>query len=372
VLIVRRLAKTYQSADGRVGAIQGVDLELAEGELLALVGPSGCGKTTTLRCIAGLERPDAGEIRIAGDIVNDSGRGVHRPAYERDIGMVFQSYAIWPHLDTFENVAYPLRVRRPRLRASEITERVMSTLALVGLEALARRPATALSGGQQQRVALARAIVRRPRLLLLDEPLSNLDVRLREQMQHELGDLVRRVGVTTVHVTHDQSEALALADRVAVMIDGRVAQLDRPIAVYERPLSPAVATFIGSGGLLTGEIVERHDDRSGLVAIAGEAGHLRVELPHGVRAGDGVEILIRPEMLAPCSDAARDDVNVISGQVERLTPLGAASDCHIRIGGTPVRITLDRHTTARPGNRIRLTVDASRVVVFTAADRRRA
>src|SRR5262245_32567708 len=279
MLSVRQLAKTYQSADGRVHAIQDVDLELAEGELLALVGPSGCGKTTTLRCIAGLERPDAGEIRIAREVVSDIAGGVHRPAHERDIGMVFQSYAIWPHLDTFENVAYPLRVSRPRVTAAELADRVMATLALVGLQQLARRPATALSGGQQQRVALARAIVRRPRLLLLDEPLSNLDVRLREQMQHELGDLVRRVGVTTVHVTHDQSEALALADRVAVIIDGRVAQVDRPMAVYERPRSPAVATFIGSGGLLTGEIVESHDDRHGLVAIAGDGGRLDVELP---------------------------------------------------------------------------------------------
>jgi iron(III) transport system ATP-binding protein len=367
MLSIRQLAKTYQSPDGRVHAIQDVNIELAEGELLALVGPSGCGKTTTLRCVAGLERPDAGQIRIAGEVVSDGARGVHRPAHQRDIGMVFQSYAIWPHLDTFENVAYPLRVSRPRVAAPELADRVMATLALVGLQHLARRPATSLSGGQQQRVALARAIVRRPRLLLLDEPLSNLDVRLREQMQHELGDLVRRVGVTTVHVTHDQAEALALADRVAVMIDGRVAQLDRPLAVYETPVSPAVATFIGSGALVSGEIVERHDDRGGLVVLAGEAGRLHVGLPSDARAGDRVDVLIRPEMLTLLNDAGRGDVNVMSGQVERLTPLGAACDCLVRIGPTLMHATAERRATIRPGDRIHLAVDATRLVVFKSS-----
>jgi iron(III) transport system ATP-binding protein len=367
MLSVNQLAKTYQSADGSVRAVHGVDLELAEGELLALVGPSGCGKTTTLRCIAGLERPDGGQVRIAGEIVSDSARRVHRPAYERDIGMVFQSYAIWPHLDTFENVAYPLRVRRPRLTASEITERVMSTLALVGLEPLARRPATSLSGGQQQRVALARAIVRRPRLLLLDEPLSNLDVRLREQMQHELGDLVRRVGVTTVHVTHDQSEALLLADRVAVMIDGRIAQLDRPFVVYDKPSSPAVATFIGSGALLSADIVECGSDRMGLVVIAGDAGRVRVELPPGARTGDRVDILVRPEMLTLCDHPARALVNVMIGHVERLTTAGAVCDCQVRIGATLVRASVDRRATMRPGDQVHLAVDASRLVVFRSS-----
>jgi iron(III) transport system ATP-binding protein len=364
MLSVRQLAKTYESADGRVRAIEGVDLDLAEGELLALVGPSGCGKTTTLRCIAGLERPDSGEIRIAGEVVSDGARGVHRPAYERDIGMVFQSYAIWPHLDTFENVAYPLRVSRPRVATAEIAERVMATLALVGLEALARRPSTALSGGQQQRVALARAIVRRPRLLLLDEPLSNLDVRLREQMQHELGDLVRRVGVTTVHVTHDQAEALALADRVAVMIDGRVAQLDRPMAVYERPLSPAVATFIGSGGLLTGEIVERQDDCTGVVVIAEASGRLRVTLPAGARTGDRVEVLVRPEMLTLCDADAREDINILRGQIDRVTCSGSANDCRVRIGGALVRASVDRRTAIRAGDRVLLAVDPAQLAVF--------
>jgi len=364
MLSVRQLAKTYQSADGRVHAVRDIALDLGEGEFLALVGPSGCGKTTTLRCLAGLERPDSGEIRIAGTVVSDSARGMHTPAYERDIGMVFQSYAIWPHLDTFENVAYPLRVSRPRVATAEITQRVMATLALVGLQALARRPSTALSGGQQQRVALARALVRRPRLLLLDEPLSNLDVRLREQMQIELGDLVRRVGVTTVHVTHDQAEALALADRVAVMIDGRVAQLDRPDAIYRSPSSPAVATFIGSGGLLSGEVLERYDDGTGLVAVDEGCGRLQVNLLPATRSGDRVRLLVRPEMLTFLDESQRDARNVLLGHVERLTFVGSASECHVRIGSTVVRAIADRRAATHVGDSVRLAVDPSLLVVF--------
>jgi iron(III) transport system ATP-binding protein len=245
MLTIRRLGMSYPSRNGSVRALNAVDLEVAEGELLALLGPSGCGKTTTLRCVAGLERPDTGEIQIGGVVAFDVARGVHVPAYQRDIGVVFQSYAIWPHLDVFENVAYPLRVRRPRPSAQELTDRVMATLSLVGLHGLASRSSSSLSGGQQQRVALARAIVRQPKLLLLDEPLSNLDARLREDMRRELGNLVRRLGVTTLHITHDQAEAMAMADRVAVMIDGRVEQVATPHALRTAPTSPAVAAFLG-------------------------------------------------------------------------------------------------------------------------------
>ena len=192
-----------------------VGFTVAEGECYALLGPSGCGKTTTLRCIAGLEPIDAGTIAIGGKVVSDPARGIFVPTHERAIGMVFQSYAIWPHFDVFVNVAYPLQVQRPRLGRQEIEARVMEVLALVGMADMARRPATRLSGGQQQRVALARAIVRRPALLLLDEPLSNLDARLREGMRKELSELIARIGITALLVTHDQAEAFAMAQRLA-------------------------------------------------------------------------------------------------------------------------------------------------------------
>jgi iron(III) transport system ATP-binding protein len=364
VLTVRELSVAYHTASGCVHAVAGIDFDVAEGELLAIVGPSGCGKTTTLRCLAGLERPDGGEIRIAGQIVCDAARGVHQPPYEREIGMVFQSYAIWPHLDVFENVAYPLRVSRLRVPAAEIEERVMATLAVVGLGGLARRPSTALSGGQQQRVALARAIVRRPRLLLLDEPLSNLDVRLREQMQHELVDLVRRLGVTTVHVTHDQAEALAMADRVAVMIEGRIAQLDAPATLYARPASGAVATFIGSGSLLAATIVEMRADGHGIVSLDDDVGRLRVVLPAGCEPGERIELSMRPDTMAVRADGEFADSNVLSGLVERMNFRGSTFDCHVRVAGALLRVMLDRRTAVRVGDRVRLDVDPTRVSVF--------
>ncbi|MGH8700970.1 MAG: ABC transporter ATP-binding protein, partial [Burkholderiales bacterium] len=208
MLIVRELRKTYRAAAGAVAAVRGVSFTVEQGQAFTLLGPSGCGKTTTLRCIAGLERAEGGEIRIDGQVVDSVERGIHVPPYERPLGMVFQSYAIWPHMSVYENVAYPLRVGRQPPGKSEIETRVMETLRLVKMEALAQRPAPQLSGGQQQRVALARALVSRPRLLLLDEPLSNLDAKLREQMRQELGALVRTLDVATLYVTHDQSEAL--------------------------------------------------------------------------------------------------------------------------------------------------------------------
>src|SRR5579871_2342425 len=222
MLKVTGLTKTFALADGSVRAVDGVDFTVADAQCFALLGPSGCGKTTALRCVAGLEQPDGGTVEIGGEVVSDAARGIFVPTYERRIGMVFQSYAIWPHLDVFENVAYPLRVARDRPRAAEIKARVMDVLALVGMQDMARRAAPLLSGGQQQRVALARAIVRRPSLLLLDEPLSNLDARLREAMRRELAALQRRLGITTLYVTHDQTEALSMSSRIAVMEHGSI------------------------------------------------------------------------------------------------------------------------------------------------------
>ena len=232
--------------------IDGIGFEVKEGECYALLGPSGCGKTTTLRCVAGLERADAGVIRIGREVVSDPAAGVFVPVHRRPIGMVFQSYAIWPHLDVFENVAYPLRVQRPRVAKAEISDRVMDVLRLVNMEDFVRRPATRLSGGQQQRVALARAIVRRPALLLLDEPLSNLDARLRETMRKELADLISRIGVTAMFVTHDQSEAFSLAQRIAVMDRGHIVQEGTPRQIYGRPRTPFVARFLGSANVMPG------------------------------------------------------------------------------------------------------------------------
>ena len=268
MLTVKGLAKSFPAVEGAVRAVDGVTFCIAQGQCYALLGPSGCGKTTILRCVAGLERADEGSIAIGGRVVSDGDSFV--PVHERPIGMVFQSYAIWPHLDVFDNVAYPLEVERPRIARAEIEKRVADVLALVGLQTMARRPATRLSGGQQQRVALARAIVRRPSLLLLDEPLSNLDARLRDSMRRELSTLIRQIGVTALFVTHDQVEALSLADRVAVMDQGRIVQEGAPADIYERPKSLFVAQFLGAANVLTGRVEER--DCQGRVRIALDGG----------------------------------------------------------------------------------------------------
>jgi iron(III) transport system ATP-binding protein len=264
---VRDLVVRY----GTVDAVRGVSFSVGAGEHLTLLGPSGCGKTTTLRAIAGLERPTSGEIRIGGSPVFASATGVNVPAERRGLSMVFQSYAIWPHMTVFENVAYGLRVRR--CPESEVTSRVRDALQLVRLGDLAARSAARLSGGQQQRVALARAFVFSPAVLLFDEPLSNLDAKLRAEMRIELKELQRRLDITSVYVTHDLEEALAISDRIVVMRDGIVEQVGTPGDIYERPRNTFVADFVGSANLIRGR--RRPDlERDGLVVLETAGGAL--------------------------------------------------------------------------------------------------
>src|SRR5215471_1579386 len=274
MLSVENLHKSFQASGGaEVRAVDGVGLSIPAGRLLTLLGPSGCGKTTTLRCIAGLERPDSGRIVIGDQTVFDSARRIFVPPSDRGIGMVFQSYAIWPHMTVFENVAFPLRVARDRrYGAAEIKDRVRQALEMVRMGGFEARPATQLSGGQQQRLAFARGLVREPQILLLDEPLSNLDAKLREQMRVELKRLQKRLGVTTVYVTHDQSEALALSDEIAVFNAGRIIQRGTPQEIYRHPKSQFVADFIGSANFLPGTVREGSDAE----------GSAAVETPYGL------------------------------------------------------------------------------------------
>src|SRR5579872_3435025 len=233
---------------GGVQAVDGVSLSIDEGTVFTLLGPSGCGKTTLLRLIAGLEMPDAGEIYLGGQCLAAPARGVYVEAEQRNMGMVFQSHALWPHMTVFQNVAYPLKVRH--VKDSEIRERVMQILDLVGLRAVHDRPATRLSGGQQQRVSLARALVYSPRVLLLDEPLSSLDARLRDDMRRQIRMLQRQLGVTVIFVTHDQREAFSMSDRVAVLERGKIDQVDEPEQVYLKPASVYVRDFLGRSLIL--------------------------------------------------------------------------------------------------------------------------
>jgi iron(III) transport system ATP-binding protein len=330
---VTDLYKSYGDRHNRVPAVAGISFEIEEGEFYTLLGPSGCGKTTTLRCIAGLERTDRGRIVIDGCVVSSLRPNVFVPPDKRDIGMVYQSYAIWPHMTVFENVAFPLRASKQRISSSEISRRVEATLAVVQLDDYAGRMAPQLSGGQQQRLALARAVVREPKLLLLDEPLSNLDAKLRDHMRGELRDLQRRLGMTTIYVTHDQTEALAMSNRIALMDHGQIVQEGRPRELYQRPANQFVASFVGNTNLLDAEVVERTGD---LWLIRTAAGCLQVACPDGVQPGDAVTVSMRPENISIHAEQPSDG-NVLDGEVETFMFLGELAECWVNVGGNRLR-----------------------------------
>jgi len=339
MLSIDSLHKSFQAAGGtEVRAVDGVSLSVPDGRLLTLLGPSGCGKTTTLRCIAGLERPDSGCIVIGGETVFDSAKRIFVPPSDRGIGMVFQSYAIWPHMSVFENVAFPLRVaRNRRYRAAEIRDKVARALEMVRLGGFERRSATQLSGGQQQRLALARGLVHEPRILLLDEPLSNLDAKLREQMRFELKHLQRTLRITTVYVTHDQSEALALSDEIAVFNAGRIAQRGAPRDIYSQPATRFVADFIGSANFFPGT-VSRQADGDGMVAVTTAHGTFRCRFADKVEPGAAVVVTARPEDLMLYLTPPGDGMNALSGTVAGRVFLGDVIDYIVDIGDAELRI----------------------------------
>jgi iron(III) transport system ATP-binding protein len=279
-----------QFAIGRP-AVDGVSFGVPAGEIVVLLGPSGCGKTTTLRCVAGLEHPTDGEISIAGHLVSAPARGIMVPPRARDLGMVFQSYAVWPHMTVRQNVVYPLKHRR--IARGEAKRQVDEVLELVGLSEYAERPVVALSGGQMQRVALARSIVYRPQLLLLDEPLSNLDAKLRLRLRDDLRIILKQTGMTALYVTHDQAEAVVLGDRIGVMRDGKLLQIGTPDQIYNRPADLFVANFTGATNELTGTLVERNG-AFGVVDF-GDGRRGEAALLHALDPGDKVRIALRPE-----------------------------------------------------------------------------
>ncbi len=323
MISIRKLEKIFDSARGPVRAVDGIDLEVAEGEFMVLLGPSGCGKTTTLRCVAGLERPDGGSIEIDGELVDSAGGGTYVPPERRDIGMVFQSYAVWPHLNVFQNVVLPLTEGQRRIPRSEVRDRAREALRLVRLDGLEERPVTDLSGGQQQRVALARAVVTRPKVLLMDEPLSNLDARLRDQMRDELRRIAESVNVTSLYVTHDQAEALSLGDRVCVMNEGEILQLATPKEVYSEPPNLFVARFVGEMNFLPAKVLDAGRVESGLGAI-------ECAVPAGCAPGAAVTLGIRPEHIGMA--AASESPAGRRGQVLRQTYLGDALHCQVQVG----------------------------------------
>ena len=340
---------------GNDRAVDNVSFAVPRGNFLTLLGPSGCGKTTTLMSIAGLHHLDAGEIRVGGRVYTSAATGVFVPPEKRDIGMVFQSYAIWPHMTVAQNVAYPLEIRK--IDKTEIEERVASVLRLVGLAEMAHKPATHLSGGQQQRAALARAIVFRPKLLLFDEPLSNLDLKLREQMRIEIKRIQREVGITSVYVTHDQAEALVMSDEIIVMSKGHIQQRGGPEEIYARPANRYVSNFIGVANLLEGRIVRVTAPGWGEIEV-GPNGN-RVQLPcrlgEGVADGAPAVLSIRPENVAVSREEGGNPR--IEGEVLQTIFLGNCLDCRVRWGDFEWKVLAHPRAIVRPGDRVYLRPD---------------
>ncbi len=352
---------------GRMLAVDDVSLDVADGELLTLLGPSGCGKTTTLRIIAGLEKQDQGEVYLEDRLVSSPSEGVHLQPEKRGIGMVFQSYAIWPHMTVFENVAYPLRVRR--LDRPSIQEKVTRVLATVGLAGLEGRMASQLSGGQQQRVALARAIVFEPTLLLLDEPLSNLDAKLRNRMRYELKELQRSLGITTVYVTHDQAEAMILSDRIVVMHEGRIEQIAQPQEIYERPGSKMVADLVGSAHFFSAHVVGPAADE-GLITVRLTSADLslRCRVPsRPLQKGEQILLCIRPEHIRVCRESSRSDdpwVSLWSGTVDQATYAGSYREYQIRVADQAFFVRAHPSVSLTPGDEVVLELDARYIAIL--------
>lgn len=344
MLKVSGLMMGYEQGHSSGLAVDDVSFEVQPGEFFTLLGPSGCGKSTTLRCVAGLEQPTAGRVEIGSQVVYDSAARVNLPAHVRDYSMVFQSYAVWPHLTVFENVAFPLRVQR-RSKA-DIREQVTQALSLVGLEETSDRSATLLSGGQQQRVALARAIVKNAKLLLLDEPLSNLDAELRLEMRRELRTLQQQLGMTTIYVTHDQDEALNLSDRIALMRRGKVVELGKPQDLYLRPSDPFTARFIGQVDLVRCRVVSRRGEQVTLQSPF-SAPIIAKAVDARVSEGDDVELLIRPEHIeiqrSDSGPGAATGENRLHGRVVETQFSGKLQECGVSVEGHVVRVqTLSR------------------------------
>jgi iron(III) transport system ATP-binding protein len=356
-LEVRDLAKTF--AGGRP-AVDGVSFAVPAGEIVVLLGPSGCGKTTTLRCVAGLENPSAGNISIDGRIVSAPAEGIKLPPRLRGIGMVFQSYAVWPHMTVDQNVRYPLKHRG--IRGHEADRRVTEVLDLVGLGDYAKRPVVSLSGGQMQRVALARSLVYRPRLLLLDEPLSNLDAKLRMRLRDDLRRILKATGTTALYVTHDQSEAVVLGDRVGVMRDGKLLQMAAPGEIYNRPADLFVANFTGASNELAGTLVSRDGD-FGVVDLGGGQ-HAEAALLQGLAPGDAVRIAVRPENIGL---GRRDGANTFEARVADRRYQGTQTIYDIDLFGRRLEV-LELGTAARHEVGTTAPVSLPREVLWTYRD----
>jgi len=336
-VVVKNLKKMFS---GGVQAVNDVSFRVKKGEFLTLLGPSGCGKTTTLRCIAGLEKPEAGEIEIDGEVYYSAAKKVNVSPDRRNIGMVFQSYAVWPHMNVFDNVAYGLRMKK--VEEKKVKEKTSWAIDLVGLQGLAERSVTKLSGGQQQRVAVARALAYNPKVLLFDEPLSNLDAKLRERMRLELIKLQREIGITSIYVTHDQAEAMVISDEIIVMHNGVIEQIGDAQNIYNQPRNRFVADFIGLANFLDGEVKQREAEggKYGVVKVSDGMNHYEAKsrMADDLREGDPVLLFFRPENASLTDEtAASESLNSFPGEITTLVYLGNYIDCRIQAGAKEIR-----------------------------------
>ena len=333
ILKVEGVSKSYKD----VKALDNVSFEFSKG-ILSFLGPSGCGKTTLLRCIAGLEIPDAGAISIADKVQTSVEKGILVPPYLRQIGFVFQNYALWPHMTVYRNVAFGLKLRK--LREAEIKSKVLSTLELVGLQGRENRYPSQLSGGQQQRVALARSLALEPRLILLDEPLSNLDAKLREEMRVELKKLIKKVGISSLYVTHDQEEAFTISDAVIVMDGGKILQFDAPEEIYNRPSHPFVASFVGHSTLVDGKVVKIENGNCHVSIPDFNGVTLVSHAPKQVSPGDACKVVIRTTEVRLSNERFPDRTeNVLEGQMTSREYRGGLTDHRIRVGSKEFVVT---------------------------------
>ncbi len=356
---IENLHVHYESTEGRVHAVRGIDINVERGQFYTMLGPSGCGKTTTLRAVAGLERPSGGTVSINDELVFSGEQHIMVPPYKREIGMVFQSYAIWPHMDVFNNVAFPLQEMKGRYSKAEIREKVLQVLDLVQLSGYEDRPAPFLSGGQQQRLALARALVREPEVLLLDEPLSNLDAKLREETRAEIRDLVKRVGITTIYVTHDQLEALTMSDVIAVMDQGKIVQEGSPIDIYRTPKVRFVADFIGLTNFIEGRVKQLTTNGDGFGSVETPAGMIKCQLPAGCTTGDEVVVVVRPEDVNLLPETSTETDNVLQGEVGVAMFMGDAKEFRINLKEASIRLRLHPTTEIDEGQAVRLQLPAA-------------
>jgi len=339
-----------------VQAVNGVNLEINEGEFFTLLGPSGCGKTTTLRLVGGLEEPDEGEIHLGDGCLVSVSRGVFVNPDKRDMGMVFQSYALWPHMTVFENVAYPLKLRW--MKRPVIREKVLAALELVGLSGLEDRPIPALSGGQQQRVALARALIFSPKVLLLDEPLSNLDAQLRDEMRRELKALQRRVGVTVLFVTHDQIEALSLSDRIGIMSKGKLEQVGSPEEVYHKPVTTFARDFLGKTFIILGTVVKLGDmvqiEPHGMAdtPLWVNQSNIPATVSGTLREGNEVVVSIRPDHIGVSGSTPNSNRNILPATLESVHFLGDRYEYTVAMGSDTRVLVLPASQVLKPGQKI--------------------